>query len=636
MNKMSKIVKQAALRLRPRREMSGEEVLHTLVSAWNALPKPVNEKEINHCAKQVGGLNRKAVVDDSTLEFKRSLDILNDSEDAEPEMIGQLCKKVGEYLNLDSLYFLGGFLLGVHFLDDRNEPNAALEEYKNISHLAFDNAAQQYYWGNLGLVHSALMNWDESIDCYEQALKLADTENDLYSRGIYLQNKGVAHYGKNELQEALRDYTLSLEIAEQVGGDVHIRRRNLKAIKIEISRLKAGEKIFPPIIEKSKSPPNQSGPHSIRPKSYSSGDRFGDKYQIEGTMKGSMGVVYLLRNLCPAPKEPAFLCAKTFSDEFLGADIARRNFLREVESWLLLGRYEHIVWAFDYQEYEGQPYALIQHADGGSLVDKVESGFSPRESDEDMIYAAMFGFWLSLGMNRIHQILRVPHGDLTPSNVLFAQEGNLLKVSDFGIAAAGRGTPQRNLTNDIHSFGRVLWYMYTGRDDVPRDAKQEAPWLDKPISSLINDAVRAKSTNTWEYFRDASNRINDYVFEIGGRRFPTPEEHNEQFLETLRKSIINSDEPFFENVRTVTQQGKPLASTLINTGAAFSDLGNLDEAYSLFRKALFDLRGRGECNETRALWSNILALTDRTPDFDSRHSIMKESIAIWSGEIDEL
>jgi eukaryotic-like serine/threonine-protein kinase len=164
--------------------------------------------------------------------------------------------------------------------------------------------------------------------------------------------------------------------------------------------------------------------------------------------------------------------------KLLGPDADRARFEREARAVASLA-HPNITQVYDFGEWEGRPYMLLEYLPGGTLEDRLADG-KPLPDDEAFAIAA----GIAAGLAHAHA-RGVVHRDLKPANVLFDDEGRP-KLADFGIArmVAGEGTlteagtvlgtaayisPEQAMgepataASDVYSFGVLLYRMLTGK-----------------------------------------------------------------------------------------------------------------------------------------------------------------------------
>ena len=152
------------------------------------------------------------------------------------------------------------------------------------------------------------------------------------------------------------------------------------------------------------------------------------RYQIEKELgKGAMGVVYLGKD----PKIGRVVAIKTMalSQEFEAEELveAKERFFREAET---AGRLSHpnIVTIFDAGEEHDLCYIAMELQKGKDLVPFTKPG-SLLPIDKVASIIARVGDALGYAHKQ-----NVVHRDIKPANIMFELEGDVVKVTDFGIA----------------------------------------------------------------------------------------------------------------------------------------------------------------------------------------------------------
>jgi serine/threonine-protein kinase len=140
---------------------------------------------------------------------------------------------------------------------------------------------------------------------------------------------------------------------------------------------------------------------------------------------------------------------------------------------------------FDYGEWEGRPYMVLELLPGGSLENRLREGRPLPDADTERLANE-----IAAGLAHAHARGLV-HRDLKPANVLCDADGRA-KIADFGIARmGGAGTlteagtllgtaayisPEQaagdpaTAASDVYSFGVILFRMLTGR--LPFEAEE--------------------------------------------------------------------------------------------------------------------------------------------------------------------
>src|SRR5438067_6138633 len=202
------------------------------------------------------------------------------------------------------------------------------------------------------------------------------------------------------------------------------------------------------------------------------------RYRVEKELgKGAMGVVYLGKD----PKIGRVVAIKTLalSQQFEADELAevKERFFREAET---AGRLSHpnIVTIFDAGEEHDLCYIAMELLKGQDLVPFTKVG-STLSTDKVVSIVARVADALGYAHKQ-----NVVHRDIKPANIMYELEGDIVKVTDFGIARitdssktktgmvlgtpsymspeqlAGRKIDGRS---DLFSLGVTLYQMLSGR-----------------------------------------------------------------------------------------------------------------------------------------------------------------------------
>ena len=270
------------------------------------------------------------------------------------------------------------------------------------------------------------------------------------------------------------------------------------------------------------------------------GRDIGRYHIIEPLGEGGMATVYRAFDTRLEREVAIKVIQREITGSRQAAELLRR-FEREAK---VLAQLDHpnIVKVFDYGEYEGSPYLVMQFVRGGVL--RLEPG-APLPYDE----AARLLAPVARALEYAHEH-KLVHRDVKPSNILLSEKGEPL-LSDFGIAkildleesahltgaGVGIGTPaymspEQGLGNpvdyrsDIYSLGVVFYQMVTGRipfqadtpmaivikhinDPLPRP-RDFAPHLPDEAERIIFKAMQKKPEGRYasiSEFRSALERL---------------------------------------------------------------------------------------------------------------------------------
>jgi len=223
-----------------------------------------------------------------------------------------------------------------------------------------------------------------------------------------------------------------------------------------------------------------------------------DRYHIlEQLGQGGMATVYKAYDT----RLQRDVAIKIIRTDLFGSSVMERLIKRfELEAKTLATlNHEHIVKVFDFGEYEGTPYLVMDYLPGTTLKQLMTAPIPWQKSFELLLPIAS-----ALAYAHDHQVL---HRDIKPSNILLTTT-NKTYLSDFGIAkvlkteeehtltgtGVGVGTPEYMAPEqgmgkkvdervDIYAFGVVLYEMITG--EKPYSADTPMAVLLKHISDPV-------------------------------------------------------------------------------------------------------------------------------------------------------
>ena len=191
--------------------------------------------------------------------------------------------------------------------------------------------------------------------------------------------------------------------------------------------------------------------------------------------RGNMGVIYKARQT----KLNRIIALKTILAGKFADEVQLRRFNTEAEAVARL-QHPNIVQVFNYGEWEGQPFLVMEYVDGGSLDQKLRGrAMSSRQ-------AVQLTLVLARAIHVAHQ-QGIIHRDLKPGNILLTARG-VPKITDFGLAkrldaelsqtstGAILGTPSYmspeqarggkvpiTAATDVYGLGAMLYEFLTGR-----------------------------------------------------------------------------------------------------------------------------------------------------------------------------
>ena len=148
--------------------------------------------------------------------------------------------------------------------------------------------------------------------------------------------------------------------------------------------------------------------------------------------EGTMGVVYR----CYHPQLERTGAVKVLQGLSPDGDSVAR-FRREAQSIAHM-RHPNIVNVFDFGEYEGTPYMIVEFVEGGSLAGVVKSG--PLEKNVMVGYLRGIAGALDYAHSR-----GIVHRDVKPANVLLGADGAPI-LADFGLAKLMESSSIKSVT----------------------------------------------------------------------------------------------------------------------------------------------------------------------------------------------
>jgi len=284
---------------------------------------------------------------------------------------------------------------------------------------------------------------------------------------------------------------------------------------------------------------------------YRRGQNLFESLRIIDVVDGGMALVYILNDTQTGEK----VVAKTLREEFLNDKIMIKRFRREMRIWLGLGEHPNIVRAFFVQDINSIPFLFMEHLDGGSLDELIQSS---NPLPLNLILRIAKG--VAEGMEYVHNRITpdglrgILHRDVKPANILFNKKGDV-NVADFGLARALNATrltrtcevvgtihysspeqlcdtPNVDRRSDIYSFGATMYHALCGvppftgdswhnligkiRDNVPpspTELRRDAP-ID--LSDLIMQCLAKKKEDRIDRFGEIIMRICNLLSERDG------------------------------------------------------------------------------------------------------------------------
>ncbi|HSG99207.1 MAG TPA: protein kinase, partial [candidate division Zixibacteria bacterium] len=205
------------------------------------------------------------------------------------------------------------------------------------------------------------------------------------------------------------------------------------------------------------------------------------RFEIQSALgAGGMGKVYLARDT----KLNRQVALKFISAD-LQSDAFRKRFMHEAQAIAALN-HPNVVTIYEIDEYENQPFIVLEHVDGQSLETLLGDGGLEKTRALEIVRDVAHGLAAAHGVGVIHR-------DIKPSNIIITNDGRA-KILDFGLARLAGATrlTQAETTlgtlhyrspeqvggdnsdhrSDLFSLGAVLYEALTG--EVPFGGEYEA------------------------------------------------------------------------------------------------------------------------------------------------------------------
>jgi len=248
------------------------------------------------------------------------------------------------------------------------------------------------------------------------------------------------------------------------------------------------------------------------------------QYEVQDFIgQGAMGVVYRAYHAQLARTGAVKVMQAITPDE---DSIAR--FRHEAQAIAQM-RHPNILNVFDFGEYQGTPYMIVEYVPGGSLANRLSG------SQLDQAVAIKYLRGIAAGLDHAHG-LGIVHRDVKPANVLLEKDDTPV-IADFGLARLLQGSSLKSMTGvttgtpaymapeqvtgshagppaDRYSLATIAYEMLTGvipfdgeglmavlyaqvhRDPLPPSARNSA--LHPQVDSVIMRGLAKDPAARWE------------------------------------------------------------------------------------------------------------------------------------------
>src|SRR5438105_7871524 len=238
---------------------------------------------------------------------------------------------------------------------------------------------------------------------------------------------------------------------------------------------------------------------------------------------GGMGTVYRTLDVM-LEREVAI---KLLKKEMAGDKQVVESFYREARAGAALN-HTNIIHIYTFDEFNGQPYLVMELADHGSLDHRIErEGRLPELDVLDIGIKVASALDTALKHNLLHR-------DIKPGNILFNAEGEP-KLVDFGLArnvedeeyeSTVWGTPyyvapekikrqREDFLSDMYSLGGTLYHALTGH--VPF----EAPTVEEVVAGHVHTPLTPPSQVNPEVTAATNDALMTAMAKAPGERFPS-------------------------------------------------------------------------------------------------------------------
>ncbi|HEY0499699.1 MAG TPA: protein kinase [Kutzneria sp.] len=307
-------------------------------------------------------------------------------------------------------------------------------------------------------------------------------------------------------------------------------------------------------------------------------------YEVKDVRSGGMGVVHRVRHL----GWQVDLAVKTPRQDRVTTPEDRRHFEREAGTWVNLGLHPHTVNCVYVRTIDAAPRVFAEWVDGGSLADVIQHGALAAARILDIGVQTAWGLAHAHAAGLVHQ-------DVKPANVMLDPDGTA-KVTDFGLAkamrsdeiapegvsfggmtpaycspeqadaVAGRVGVRITAASDVWSWGVTVLEMFAGRRTTSYGQAagaalamllDEGLRLPEPVSLLLR-ACFADDPSQRPTALDAAAHLIDSYAGVVGTAYDRP----------------------------APKAARLLADGLSNQALSLLDLGRVEEAEELFRRAI--------------------------------------------------
>src|SRR5205085_1792484 len=147
------------------------------------------------------------------------------------------------------------------------------------------------------------------------------------------------------------------------------------------------------------------------------------KYRLLTVLgRGGFGAVYKARY----ESLDGYVAIKILRTDVVQGTDGQRRFQREMRSAARLGRHPNVISIYEYGEYDGRAYLVLEYVEGPTLRERLLQPVQPAEFIQIVSQIAS-------GLDFAHA-RHLIHRDVKPSNIILGRDGRAV-LSDLGMGA---------------------------------------------------------------------------------------------------------------------------------------------------------------------------------------------------------
>jgi WD40 repeat protein len=321
------------------------------------------------------------------------------------------------------------------------------------------------------------------------------------------------------------------------------------------------------------------------------GDVILNLYEVTDVLgEGGMGKVYKVYHR----GWKMFLAVKSPKAKTLARRTGAANFERECETWIGLGVHPHTVTCYYVRRLGGVPRVFAEFVEGNDLWSTIkDESLYADGPDKALRRIVDIGIQFAWGLQHAHN-LGVVHQDVKPANLMLTANG-AAKVTDFGLARAWAASEEGGVSNmgmtraycspeqarrmklttktDIWSWGLSILEMFSGKarwgigtkapealeSHLKRPARPELlPPMPRKLANLLRTCFAQNPNNRPPDMNTVAKVLEDIYFDLTGTAYP----------------------------RQQPPAAEALADSLNNRAVSLTDLGRIDQALTVWARAL--------------------------------------------------